>query len=177
MNVEKKLKQYGILIVGLMIGGGFAFGGIASYAGMIGGGQSSGGNGQGEFNASLPQSNFQTGSFGLSDQEQVVLAVRNDVVFVTGLYRDEEELDQLQQLEGVESSFNGRMYVQAVNDSEEALFTQYGFTEFPKVVVVGGAGQRGSVSIADEVSQDSVSSAACRSIRNWGELSAYCQGR
>lgn len=176
MNVEKKLKQYGILIVGLMIGGGFAFGGIASYAGMVGGGQPSGDNGQ-QFNASLPDNNFQVESYGLDSREQRILAIQNDVVFVTGLYETEEQLQQIQQLEGVESNFNGRLYVQAVNNSEESVFAQYGITEFPKAVVVGGAGQRGSISMADDVSRQSISSRACQSYRNWGDLSAYCQSR
>jgi hypothetical protein len=175
MNLNKKFKQYGTLIVGLMIGGGFAFGGIASYAGLVGGGQTAD-DSQNQFNATLPEDNFQLESYGLSSREQLVLAGRNDVVFVTGLYETEEELDQLRQLEGVESNFNGRMYVQAVNYSDSQLFSQYGFTELPKVVVLGGAGQRGSVNIAQSVDQQSISSQACRSFRNWNDLAAYCQG-
>jgi hypothetical protein len=176
MDIGKSIEQYGVLIIGLLIGGGFAFGGIASYSSMIGGGGSNF-NGQNQFNATLPQNNFQTESFVLSSQEQLVLAARNDVVFVNGLYETEQDLNQIKQLEGVEDNFNGRIYVHAVNYSETTMFSRYGFTDLPKAVVIGGAGQKGSVSIAENVDKQSVASAACRSYRNWNSLSAYCQGR
>ena len=48
-------EQYGIVLVAVLIGGGFAFGGIASYAGLTGGNSN---NNQDQFNASIPSQQY-----------------------------------------------------------------------------------------------------------------------
>lgn len=51
------LRQYGVLVVGLLMAGGFAFGGMASYSQMI---DSGGGNNDRERpDVVLPTKNFQ----------------------------------------------------------------------------------------------------------------------
>ena len=44
------LKQYGVLVVGLLMAGGFAFGGMASYSSMV----NTGSSGDDEIEAQLP---------------------------------------------------------------------------------------------------------------------------
>lgn len=174
MNIRKKLEQYGVLIVGLLIGGGFAFGGIASYAGMTGGGGSSG---ETEFDASLPVSNYQESSFNMSKREQLVAAARNDVVFVNAFYSSQQEKEQMRTFESLPGEFNDRVYVQVVDSSEpSSLLSSYGITEFPTVIVVGSS--RGSPSVkVDDITTDNVESAVCQVMRNWGSVSAKCATR
>jgi len=163
----------GMLILSFMISAGFLFGPAASYAGLTN--SQGGGQNQNEFNASLPDQNYVEGSFSLTSQEQRVLAAQNDVVFLNVFYTTEEELEQARQIEGLEQNFNGRLYIQTTNYSDSAMFTSYGFTEFPRAVAVGGTRQ--GVQLVDTVSKDRAASTACNVMREWGSLAAYCQGR
>ncbi len=174
MSVRKKVNQYGVLIVGLLIGGGFAFGGIASYAGLTGG-QSQ--NSGGEFNASLPVDMYSDGSYGLTAQEQKVLAVRNDVVFVSGFYETADQKQEMTKLRNLTDTFQGRLYVQVVNGTTSGVAARYGVNEFPKVLVMGGAQTRQGTVLLDDSSLETVSTTACNSMLSWGSLSAYCQSR
>lgn len=164
----------GLLVISLSITVGFLFGPAASYAGLISG-PNQGNNGDQEFNAELPDQNYVEGSFNLTQRDQRVLAAENDVVFVNAFYTTEEEFNQVTQIEGVEENFNGRLYVQVANYSDSLMFQQYGLTEMPQAIVVGGT-QSGIVMV-EEVNQDRVASAGCNVVREWGSLAAYCQGR
>ncbi len=174
MSLKKKINRYGVLIVGLLIGGGFAFGGIASYAGLTGG-QSSNNNQQ--FNASLPVNMYSDGSYGLSAREQKVLAVNNDVVFVSGFYETKEQKQELTKLRNLTQTFQGRLYVQVVNGTTSGIAARYGVNEFPKILVMGGARTRQGTVLLDDSSLEAVSTTACNSMLSWGSLSAYCQAR
>jgi len=171
--MNKKLKQYGTLVVGLLIGGGFAFGGIASYSSMNAQ-QNTQQNDRQEFNATLPESNFQEGSFGLSLQEMKILAVQNDVSFVNLYYENQAQKQQLEQLSSLNGQFGGRTYIAVINSTErDDINSYYSLTQFPRGVVVGGTrGQRGSI-VADP-SQDKVSRAICNSFDSLGDQAANC---
>lgn len=162
-----ELRQYGVLVVALLIGGGFAFGGIASYAGIVG---DTGGS-QGEFDGELPSSNYQEQPYNMSLREQRVLAYRNDVVFVNAFYDNAEQRERLQEFQSLPSVFDDRVYVSVANSSasSEILIT-YGIVDFPAAVVTGGSG----VMQPENVTQSSISSSVCEMFRSLGDQSAQC---
>lgn len=172
MTLEDSIKKYGVLVIGLLIGGGFAFGGIASYAGLTNTG-SSNSNGQ-SFNATLPQSSYQESSFGLTLREQQVLAARNDVVFVNLVHTDGNYPD----LSGIPGKLSGRAFVEVANASEVPYDEQYGITDFPVAVVVGSR-RNARVQLVRNVTGANVGSAACNGLRSWssrrGSVVGYCQ--
>lgn len=162
-----KWEQYGILIVALLIGGGFAFGGIASYAGITGGNQQQD-NG---FNASIPAQNYKEGSFGMDSREELAVARAEDIVFVHGFYENETQKQQLQYLQQLPQDFNDRVYVSLVSTSEGSdILIDFGIIDFPAVVVIGGGGS----SQPDDLSVSSVEEEVCDSFRQLGSLSAKC---
>jgi hypothetical protein len=172
MTLERKIKQYGVLVVGLLIGGGFAFGGIASYAGLVDSGNS---NRNGEtFDATLPTDNYRESTFGLSLREQQVLAAQNDVVFVNLMYSSENNVD----LSGFPSTMAGRAYVEVANETEVPYDNQYGVTDFPAAVVVGSR-RNARVQLVRNVTQSNIASAACNGFSSWstarGSVVGQCQ--
>lgn len=175
MEIGKKLEQYGVLIVGLLIGGGFAFGGIASYSGIVGGGSGSSGGQQRE-PPQLPESNVAEGGFNLSVREQVALAYQHDVVFVTVLEGNRSvELDRQE----IVSDFKGRVYVTSVDGEDSVLADTHDLGELPKAVVISAGVRNGRLvprSAAAEPTRQDVTSAVCRVMRNWGSAAARCTG-
>ncbi|MFT4867752.1 MAG: hypothetical protein ACI9LV_000356 [Candidatus Nanohaloarchaea archaeon] len=161
-------KQIGILVVAILIGGGFAFGGIASYAGITGGGQQ---NSQGEFNAVVPEQNYQETPYNMSLREQQVLAYNEDIVFVNAFYENESQKEQLQQLQNLPNRFDNRVYVSVASSSSSSeILISYGLVDFPSAVVTGGSG----VSQPDNVTAPQVSDAVCDVFRSLGDQSAQC---
>lgn len=160
--------QIGIFVVAILIGGGFAFGGIASYAGIVGNtGQSS----QGEFDAEMPTQNYQESPYNMSLREQQALAYRNDVVFVNAFYENAEQKEQLQRLQELTQRFDNRVYVSVASSSSSSeILISYGLVEFPSAVVNGGSG----VSQPENVTVDQVSEAICDGFRSLGDQSAQC---
>ncbi|MFB6191135.1 MAG: hypothetical protein ABEJ64_01805 [Candidatus Nanohaloarchaea archaeon] len=170
MDIGKKVEQYGVVIFGLLIGGGFAFGGIASYAGITGGGS----NPQQQERPELPSQNVVDGGFDLSVREQAALAYRNDVVFVTVLEGNRSAGLDRQQLV---SDFSGRVYVTSVDGEASTLATTQNITEFPRAVAVSAAVQRGRLvprMLSVEPKQGDVTRAVCQVLTSWGSASATC---
>lgn len=162
------LKQYGIVVMGLLLGGGFAFGGIASYSGLVNTGSS---GGQQQFNATLPSKNYQETPYDMSLREQRTLAYNDDIVFVNAFYDTEEQRDRMQDLQQLPERFDNRVYVSVANSSSNSdIMIAYGLVDFPGAVVTGGTGstQPGNVTV------DSVSEAVCDSFRSLGSQSAQC---
>lgn len=176
MNFKKKIEQYSVLIVGLMIGGGFAFGGIASYAGMVGGGQSQNGDTDTSFNASLPGSFYQESSFDMSPREQAVAASENQVVFVNTFYDNMTQYRSLQGLKDITSEYDNRVYVSVVNSSTpDPVLNQYGFNTFPRAVVVGDKRSQPLTTVM-EPSRENIGDSICSVMSSWDGLAAKCSG-
>lgn len=175
MNIRKKLEQYGVLIVGLLIGGGFAFGGIASYAGMVNSGQSPDGDQQQR--PELPSSNVVEDGFNLSTREQVSLAYENDVVFVTVLEDNETvEMDR----QAIVSEFDNRVYITNLDASRSTLSSQLDESELPTAIAVSAAVSNQQLQprlVQAEPNRGDVTSAVCDAMRNWGSLAAMCASR
>lgn len=164
-------QQIGIAIIGIAIGGGFAFGGIASYAGMTDS-QANQGN---QINTTMPSSTYVEEPFHLGPREQLNLAYRNDIVFVNGFYDNQEQKQQMEnELSELSSRFNGRVYVSLANSTADSdILYQYGLTEFPRVVIIGGNQQYSGQPI-QEISSDKVSSEVCDAFRQLGSSAAQC---
>ncbi|MFB6212944.1 MAG: hypothetical protein ABEJ07_00035 [Candidatus Nanohaloarchaea archaeon] len=172
MDIGKKVEQYGVVIFGLLIGGGFAFGGIASYAGITGGGSQQTQQDRPE----LPSQNIVEGGFDLSVREQAALAYRNDVVFVTVLEGNRSAGLDRQQLV---SDFSGRVYVTSVDGEASTLATTQNITEFPAVVTVSAAVRNRRLApqvLSAEPTQEGVTRAVCQVMNEWGSASATCSG-
>lgn len=177
--MDKKWKQYTVLIVGLLLGGGFAFGGMLSYAGLT---PSGGNNQQQQDRPELPAQNVNNETFGLSYREQGALAYQNNAVFVTGVYKTEEDLQQLQSLSDLPQRFNNQVYVQFVNQSLAPPIPQYlGIIDTPQVAIIGGQlvtqqGRQGFYSTTlESFSQQEVDAAVCNGFRSLeGNLTALC---
>ena len=165
MSVKHDVKRYGTLIVGIFIAAGFSLGAMASYSSMVN--TQSSNNNQGTFNATVPSNTFSAQSYGLSLNEQRVLAARNDIVFVTLLYDSEESYEVLQELDGMQEPFGGRMLIQLVNESSTSQFARYGFTDYPKGVVVGGNRGNSALQLVQTPTEDSIKAASCSAFASW----------
>lgn len=170
MDNKKKL-QIVTLFFGLFFAGGFALGGIASYGSLIStpGGNSDNGNNQNQ-PATLPTENFKVGQYNLTLRDRERLAARNDVVFASLLYNTTEQKQQLEEIQGVENNFNGRMFVEVVNKSETTMFVTMGDTT-PRAVLVSA---RQNAAVVPNPTQSSVAEAGCSSLINWGDTASYC---
>lgn len=167
-------KQYGVLVVGLLMAGGFAFGGMASYSQMI----NSSPQGEGEeIDAELPDQNFREGGFNLSAREMMYLAAQNDAVFVSAVYNSTEGREQLMGLSNITENFNGRAYLTVVEASKSESVSSYAITNFPTVLVYGRKALSQSpapVPVRGELTSDNVETTMCSTMQNWNNVRAFC---
>ncbi|MFB6144943.1 MAG: hypothetical protein ABEJ99_00375 [Candidatus Nanohaloarchaea archaeon] len=173
MDINYTGKQVAILFVVLLISGGYAFGTILSYAGLVGG-QSSGNNQQQQFNAQLPDRNFKEGTFNLSNRQETIIASKNDVVFVNAYYRTEQQKQQLMFLKQMTSDFNDRVYASVMNGSKDSsLAILYGVSNYPSVIVVGGNQNYRSRAFSD-ITEKKVIDSICSAFIQLKDSSAQC---
>lgn len=166
---DKKILQIVTLFFGIFFAGGFALGGIMSYGSLIS--TNGGSNSQNSDQpATLPTENYRVSEYNLTMQERRRLAARNDVVFTSLLYNTTEERQQLEQLKGLQTNFNGRMFIEVVDVSETTKFITMG-NSTPRAVLISA---RRNAAVVSEPSKDSVASAACSSLVNWGSTASYC---
>lgn len=175
MGIGDKVEQYGILVMGLLIGGGFAFGGIASYAGLTGSHGGSSGNNNNQAQPELPSQNIVSGGFNLSLREQSALGFENDVAFITVMEpaNSSVELDR----QAIVSEFNNRVYITSVKGDSSSIAARFGYNDFPKAVIISGdARNRRLVPDVTEVDVDrsSIESGVCDTLNDWGSLAAKC---
>ena len=178
-----KLKQYGIVIFGLMLGLGF--GGSMFAQNYTGSSSSPQNNDQQTRNYTQPSQNYVVGSFNKSMNEQVVIAARNDKAFVSLFYETEEQRQELSNLSNIQNSFGDRVFIQLVNSTSGSdIITQNGIVDFPKVVVIGGqATQRGLVpkqvvvpgTEYSNITRTNLERAVCNTLINLGSQAARCQ--
>lgn len=156
-----------------MVAFGFMFMGAFSLSGLTNSQAPQQGQSQ-EINATLPEQNFAEDGFGLGINEQLSLAVNNQVVFVNAIYEDDPAV--FEELEGIQEEFDGRMYYTTVNRSETQLSSQLQISEYPDIVVIGDQpdGQRAYTLTRAENSRESVISTSCGALRDVGNLAATC---
>jgi hypothetical protein len=171
------LKQYGVLVVGLLMAGGFAFGGMASYSQMINTGSPS----DDSVEASLPSQNFKDGSYNLSVRERMFLTLQEDAVFVSAIYNTTEQKQQLMKLQNLTESFRGRAYISVVSADESQTVNSLSITQYPAVWVYGykfsaREGRPSPLPVQGELTDQNIGSRMCSSMNNWNDVRAYCAG-
>lgn len=168
-----ELKQYGVLVVGLLMAGGFAFGGMASYSSMI---NSNGANNNNQIEAELPSQNFMEGNYNLSVNERMYLTLREDVVFVSAIYNSTEQKQQLMNLQSFSGNFNDRVYISVVSASESESANSYAITNYPTVLVYGYKTSQEQVParVTGELTESNVAATICSNMNQWGEIASYC---
>lgn len=169
MDNDKLLKIV-TLFFGIFFAGGFAFAGIISYGSLISTGGQNSDSGQQSGPVTLPSENYRVGEYDLTMRERRRLAARNDVVFASLLYQNSEEKSRLEQLKGLQNNFNGRMFLEVVNSSETTKFITMG-NSTPRAVLISA---RRNAAVVPEPTEDSVASATCSSLLNWGSVASYC---
>ena len=178
-TLKKKLSQYGNLFVAVLITIGFG----ATFLVYGGGGQSGpSANNQDteQRNFTAPSQNYIEGSFDRSFTEQVVIAARDDVVFVNAFYDNETQIEELRNLQQVQERFGERVYIQVTDSAEGAeIVSRNGLNEFPAVVVQGGVmSQRGPApqqEVVENVTVRGVEEAICNALTDLGNVAARCQ--
>lgn len=167
------LKQYGILVVGLLMAGGFAFGGMASYSSSI---NSNGANNDNQINAELPSQNFKEGNYNLSVNERMYLTLREDVVFVSAIYNTTEQKQQLMSLQNLSGNFNDRVYISVVGASDSESANTYAITNYPTVLVYGykSSQQQAPGRVKGELTESNVAATICSNMNTWGDVASYC---
>jgi len=179
MGLKKKIAQYGNLMVALLITVGFG----ATFLVYGGGGQSGPSQGNQDTeqrNFTAPSQNYIEGSFDRSFTEQVVIAARDNVVFVNAYYDNESQIEDLRKLRQVQESFGDKVYVQIASSVEGSEITsRNGVTEFPSVVVQGAVNtQRGPApqqEVVENITVGNVEVAVCQTLSDLGSVAAKCQ--
>ena len=168
------LKQYGVLVVGLLMAGGFAFGGMASYSSMINSNGANNNNNQ--IDAELPSENFKEGNYNLSVNERMYLTLREDVVFVSAIYNTTEQKNQLMNLQNLSGNFNDRAYISVVSASDSESSNTYAITNYPTVLVYGykTSQQQAPARVTGELTERNVAATICSNMNKWGDVASYC---
>lgn len=165
--------QFVTLTVGLAMAAGFAFGGMAHYAGIVDAPSAGGGDG-GEFDRELPDQNYVEGSFGHSFQELRALAAIHDVVFISVIYEENPPEHDYSELPG---QLSNRVFVELVDSSETSLDAQTQENEYPHAMVIGGT--RDGATVHTDVTPGNLGAAACDAFGSWqteqGSVVSFCQ--
>jgi hypothetical protein len=179
MGLWKKVKQYGNLVIALMMAVGFGAT-FMIYAGGAPGG-STGNDDTQNLNYELPASTYSEEGFQKSYREQVVSAAQNNIVYVNVIYDNKSQRENIENMQPVVSNFNDRAYVQVIplSDSED-LPSQTQIEKYPSAVVIGGsASQRGVVPrqeiVSGNISQTEVEVAVCNALSQLQGVAARCQ--
>ncbi len=168
-------EKYGTAVIAILIGGGFAFGGIASYSGLVGGG--GGNNVEQQERPELPSQTFTEGTLDLTTNEKAFLAAQNDVVFATGYYNTSEDKGQLQTVRDVQSEFGEKIYLNYVNSSQIPPQTE--LRQTPAVHIIGAIVQnqraQPSQNVVYNITESEIASGTCNLIRDLPESAVvYC---
>lgn len=167
------VEKYGVLILAILIGGGFLIGPMASYAGLTGGSSNNQDRGP---NVTLPSQQYAETPFSHSLRERAYMAARDDVVFITGYYETQSQLEAVESLQSLQETFGDRIYIRAVNASEQSLpVSDTRQVVLPAAIVVGGS-QSSPTALVNNATSSNVGSTVCQVIKEPGDAAAYCFG-
>lgn len=173
--MKDQLAKYGVLVFGLILGLGFAFGPMMSY--MDGNTQrTQQGQNAEDYNLELPEQDYTEEGFNRGLNELATIADRESIVFVTALYETEEQYNELSNIRDLQEEFEGRLYIEMINAEEQhsQLITDMGLSNFPTVLVVGDNPSNRYLVIEDDISQQRVAQAICDAIADFGSVASYC---
>ncbi|MFB6203762.1 MAG: hypothetical protein ABEK01_04705 [Candidatus Nanohaloarchaea archaeon] len=170
------IEKYGTVFVALLIGGGFAFGGIASFSGLVNtGNPQSPSGGQGK-KVTMPSERYSTEPYNLTYSAQSQLAVVNNVAFVNGLYATEEGKSRLAELKGVTDRFDPQVYMNLANYTEySVMVTEANVTAYPAIVVVGSnSAAPTQVLPTENLTETALDSTVCKGLATVRNGLSYC---
>ena len=150
MELKKSdMKRYAVLIVGLVMAGGFTFGGMLSMASLV---QSPAGSGEDSNvqDAELPSSQYSADGFNLTDNQKLYLASTENKVFVTGYYSNSSQKEMLTGLNQLTESFGDLVYVELSDESSGRLLDQAGISNYPAIIINAGITQRGNLRVTSK---------------------------
>lgn len=179
MGLWKKTKQYGNLVIALMmtIGFGATF---MIYAAGAPQAQNQDDNSE-ELNYELPESTYTEEGFNKNFQEQAVIAAQNDVAMVSIIYENESQLENIEDMRPINDIFGQKAYIQVVGSGDASdIPTQAEITDYPSAVVIGGsATPRGISPTVQSFEQDftrqDVEREICRVISDLQGVAAHCR--
>lgn len=179
MGLWKKTKQYGNLLIALMmtIGFGATF---MIYAAGAPGSQDTNDDTE-ELNYELPDSTYTEEGFNRNFQEQVVIAAQNDVAMVNIIYENESQLQNIEDMRPVNDVFGDKAYIQVIDSGDASdIPTQAEISEYPAAVVLGGSiSQRGVTptiqSFEEEFTRTEIEREVCRAISDLQGVAAHCR--
>lgn len=179
MGLKKKLKQYGNLMVAVLITIGFGATFLV-YGGGGGGAGSPSNQDQEQRNFTAPGQQYTETGFNRSYLEQVVIAAQQEAVFVNAIYDNETQIEELRQLQQLQETYGDKAYIQIVSSTQvPEVVTRNSVTEFPAVVVQGGVlTQRGPApqqQKVENITVRNVEEAICSTLNNLGSAAARCQ--
>ena len=179
MGLWKKTKQYGNLLIALMmtIGFGATF---MIYAAGAPSAQSPEDSTE-ELNYEIPESTYTEEGFDKNFQEQAVIAAQNDVAVVSIIYENQSQLENIEDMRPINDVFGDKAYIQVIDSADASdIPTQAEITDYPAAVVIGGsATSRGIAptvqSFEEDFTRTDVEREICRALSNLQGVAAHCR--
>jgi len=170
---KQDIKRYGVLVVGITLSLGFAFGAVQSFSSMVDAPEAQQG---GQEEVQLPDERLTNGSFDLGPQEQQYLAATQNAVFVNLYYETDEQKQDLETIqEDLDSNFGETVYVAVVDEEEnDVLMVNFGVDEMPGYVVIGSS-QEPQRDGEGDINYQQVATDVCDVMASWDEHAGYCQ--
>lgn len=179
MGLWKKTKQYGNLIIALMMTVGF---GATFMIYAAGAPQAQDQNDSSEqLNYELPNQTYTEEGFSKNFQEQAVTAAQNDIALVSVIYENESQLENVEDMQPITDTFGDKAYIQVVDFADASdIPTQAQIEDYPAAVVIGGSMSGNGVTprlqlIQGEVTRTEVEQEICNVIGDLQGLAAHCQ--
>ncbi len=168
------IKRYGVLVIGISLSLGFAFGAVNSFSSMV---DAPAAQQPGQQDIEMPEERLADNSFGLGPEEQHYLAFSEEVVFVNLYYENEEQREQLESIrQELDENFQETVYVAIVSEEEnDMLVINFGLDEMPSYAVVGSNQQDPLRSGEGGVTYEETASAVCDVMESWDDHAGYCQ--
>lgn len=171
---KEDIKRYAVLVVGITLSLGFAFGAVQSFSGMVDA-PAAGERGQ-QTDAELPQERMTDTAFDLGPEEMYYLAVTENVVFVSLYYGDEEQRQQAESIRNeLDDNFGETVYVAVVDEGEnDILMTQFEVNEMPGYLIIGDNEAEPFRAADGGLNNQQVASDVCGVMSTWGDYASYC---
>lgn len=172
-QIKKKISQYLPITVGVMVAIGFSFG---ILVGLPGFGQIGGGSGpDADFNATMPEQNYQEQQFNLDTREQQTFVLQRDIVFINVFYDTEEQREELSRLQDLADRFDNRVYVSLANSSVDSeLIFEHGITDYPSSVIIGANEPYIHGFPEDDLSDETLTGHICDAFNSLGDQAGQC---
>jgi len=169
------IKRYGVLVIGIILSLGFAFGAIQSFSSMVDAPAANQPGQQEE--VEMPAERLTDAPFDLDPEQQHFLAVTESIIFVNMYYGTDEQREELEEIrDDLDEELGEKVYVAVVDEGEnDILMTHMGVNEMPGYIVIGD--NQGNPAAQGEGDFDSseVAGGVCDTMASWDQFAGYCQ--